>query len=134
LEPDGVGQGHDRTLQLLVDCGPIIYAAGPANATSPVNNPDAGADSGVPSGRLRHASLYAMPSCLEIRRHNGLGAFAVLFGMAESKLIYHCDKTRLTHEWSGPLLKADEVESNAAGENEYPCPMCGGRHALSLAQ
>jgi hypothetical protein len=70
----GVEQGHDRTLQLLDDCGPIIYAAGPANATSLVNNPDAGADSGVPLGRLRHASLCTMPSCLEIRRHNALGA------------------------------------------------------------
>jgi RNA polymerase subunit RPABC4/transcription elongation factor Spt4 len=52
--------------------------------------------------------------------------------MAEAKLTYRCDKTRLTHEWVGPLLKADEVESNGEGENEYPCPMCGGRHVLTV--
>jgi hypothetical protein len=39
----------------------------------------------------------------------------------------------LMHEWVGPLLKADEVESNGKGEIEYPCPMCGGRHVLTAA-
>jgi len=39
--------------------GPIIYAAGLANATSLVDNPNAGADSGVPPGR--YGSFTASP-------------------------------------------------------------------------
>jgi predicted RNA-binding Zn-ribbon protein involved in translation (DUF1610 family) len=50
--------------------------------------------------------------------------------MAEAKLTYRCDKTRLTHGWKGPLLKAEEIERNSIGEEEYPCPKCGGRHVL----
>ena len=64
---------------------------------------------------------------------NGNFTDAVLLGMVEEKLTYRCDLTRLTHEWVGPLPKAEEVESNGAGEDEYPCPMCGGRHILSLS-
>jgi hypothetical protein len=41
--------------------GPIIYAAGLANATSLVDNPNAGADSGVPPGRYGSFVTSAVP-------------------------------------------------------------------------
>ncbi|HWB87353.1 MAG TPA: PEP-CTERM sorting domain-containing protein [Bryobacteraceae bacterium] len=41
--------------------GPIIYAAGLANATSLVDNPNAGPDSGVPPGRYGTFTASAVP-------------------------------------------------------------------------
>jgi hypothetical protein len=41
--------------------GPIIYAAGLANATSLVDNPNAGPDSGVPPGRYGSFTASAVP-------------------------------------------------------------------------
>jgi hypothetical protein len=41
--------------------GPIIYAAGLANATGLVDNPNAGADSGVPPGRYGSFTTTAVP-------------------------------------------------------------------------